>query len=95
MSGTDQSSCYWGNNIGSDSLLWRFGGGCSREWWKTDDTTKSSRRKGAARWDKSEELQTLLGLIGLSPLSLQNQELRPPTLSGFHLLPGILTCLPT
>lgn len=45
--------------------------------------------------DKSEELQTLVPLIGLSPLFLQNQELRPPTLSSFHLLPGILTCLPT
>lgn len=45
--------------------------------------------------DRREELQTLVRLTGLSALFLQNQELRSPTLSSFHLLPGIVTSRPT
>lgn len=54
-----------------------------------------SEGKERCSGDKSEQLQPLVRLIGLSPLFLQNQELSPPTLSSFHLLPGILTCLST
>lgn len=51
--------------------------------------------KECSAGDGSEGLQTLVGLLGLSLLFLQNQELRRPILSCFHLLAGILVCLPT
>lgn len=57
MSGTDQSSCYWGNNIGSDSLLW---GGVVDNGRRQMTQQRVVEGKEQHTGDKREELQTLV-----------------------------------